>query len=105
MAKLRFTNKAVEDLTSIWNYTFKTWSERQADEYYEMLISACRRILVSSLVPARLYTEISPDLYGVKAGYHLIFFKTIICSLYRCNTACNMLSGRGDSNSQESHRV
>ena len=77
MAKLRFTNKAVEDLTSIWNYTFKTWSERQADEYYEMLISACRRILVSSLVPARLYTEISPDLYGVKAGYHLIFFKTI----------------------------
>ena len=77
MAKLRFTNKAVEDLTSIWNYTFKTWSERQADEYYEMLISACRRILVSSLVPARLYTEISPDLYGVKDGYHLIFFKTI----------------------------
>ena len=77
MAKLRFTNKAVEDLTSIWNYTFKTWSERQADEYYEMLISACRRTLVSSLVSARLYAEISPDLYGVKAGYHLIFFKTI----------------------------
>jgi toxin ParE1/3/4 len=77
MAKLRFTNKAVEDFTSIWNYTFKTWSERQADEYYEMLISACRRTLVSSLVPARLYAEISPDLYGVKAGHHLIFFKTI----------------------------
>lgn len=38
MAKLRFTNKAVEDLTSIWNYTFKTWSERQADEYYVWLV-------------------------------------------------------------------
>lgn len=39
MAKYRFTNKAVEDLASIWNYTFDNWSERQADLYYEMLIA------------------------------------------------------------------
>ncbi len=77
MANLRFTNKAVEDLTSIWNYTFKTWSERQADEYYEMLISACRKALSLKFLPARLYNEIAPDLYGIKSGHHLIFFKRI----------------------------
>ncbi len=38
MAKYKLTNKAVEDLANIWNYTFEVWSERQADKYYEMLI-------------------------------------------------------------------
>ena len=27
MAKIRFGSKAVEDLTSIWNYTYRTWSD------------------------------------------------------------------------------
>lgn len=77
MAKLRFSNKAVEDLASIWNYTFKTWSERQADEYYEMLISACGKTLIENLFPVRSYNEITQDLYGIKAGHHLIFFNRI----------------------------
>ena len=77
MTEQRFTKKAVEDLTSIWNYTFKTWSEGQADEYYEMLISAYKRILTANPFPVRSYNEIAPDLYGIKAGHHLIFFKYI----------------------------
>lgn len=77
MAKLRFSNKAVEDLTSIWNYTFITWSERQADEYYEMLISACGKTLIENLFPVRPYNEIAKDLCGIKVGHHLIFFRCI----------------------------
>ena len=38
MAKYFITKKAVEDLSSIWDYTFETWSEKQADEYYSSLI-------------------------------------------------------------------
>lgn len=34
------SSKSVEDLTYIWNYTYRTWSERQADEYYNMLVSS-----------------------------------------------------------------
>lgn len=30
MAKFYLTNKAVEDLGEIWNYTIETWSENQA---------------------------------------------------------------------------
>ena len=33
MAKYSLTRKAVEDLSKIWNYTFDTWSENQADTY------------------------------------------------------------------------
>lgn len=75
MAELRFTNKAVADLTSIWQYTFNTWSERQADEYYKLLIAACRKTLATPL--AKPYDEIAPELYGIKAGHHIIFFKRI----------------------------
>ena len=38
MAKYYLTNKAVDDLTKIWNYTFDQLSEQQADKYYQMLI-------------------------------------------------------------------
>ena len=43
MAKYNLTNKAVEDLAKIWDYTFEQWSEQQADNYYEMLIQ-CRLV-------------------------------------------------------------
>ena len=31
MAKYHFTNKAVEDLSGIWDYTYDIWSEKQAE--------------------------------------------------------------------------
>ena len=34
MASFHLTNKAVEDLAEIWNYTIDKWSENQADHYY-----------------------------------------------------------------------
>jgi toxin ParE1/3/4 len=40
MAKFKLTNKAVKDLSEIWNYTFDTWSESQADKYYKLILNA-----------------------------------------------------------------
>ena len=34
MVKFQLTEKAVQDLNRIWNYTYETWSEDQADDYY-----------------------------------------------------------------------
>lgn len=42
MAKFLLTNKAVEDLDKIWNYTVDKLSEEQADKYYQMLIDSCK---------------------------------------------------------------
>ncbi len=45
MAKYKLTNKAVEDLSKILDYTFKNWWERQADKYYCSHISNCQEIV------------------------------------------------------------
>ena len=37
MAKYFFSNKAIEDISLIWDYTYKKWSENQADKYYKTL--------------------------------------------------------------------
>ncbi|MBU3676414.1 MAG: type II toxin-antitoxin system RelE/ParE family toxin, partial [Chitinophagaceae bacterium] len=44
MAKYYFTKQAVEDLSAIWNYTLETWSEKQADAYYALLIASCQEV-------------------------------------------------------------
>jgi len=37
MAKLIFRQEAIDDITDIWDYTTKKWSEEQADKYYGMI--------------------------------------------------------------------
>jgi len=37
-AKFRISEKAVEDLEKIWQYTYETWSKDQANRYYNLLI-------------------------------------------------------------------
>lgn len=44
MAKVKFRQEAIDDLSSIWEYTYNEWSENQADEYYHLIKSACSEI-------------------------------------------------------------
>jgi hypothetical protein len=46
MAKYFLTNKAVEDLSNIWDYTYEVWSESQAGKYYKLFIGFCKEISV-----------------------------------------------------------
>ena len=41
MASFILSNKAVEDLSSIWTYTVEVWSEEQADKYYYNILDYC----------------------------------------------------------------
>lgn len=77
MAKYHFTNKAVEDLTNIWNYTFETWSERQADMYYNMLIESCQKIVENPWLYGFKYDEITEGLRGFRAYKHIIFYQIL----------------------------
>ncbi len=76
MAKFKLTNKAVEDLSKIWNYTFEVWSEKQADKYYESLISNCQEIAENPLL-GRNYDGITQSLLGIKTNRHIIFYRTL----------------------------
>ena len=74
MNKLIFTNKAVDDLSSIWEYTARTWSVSQAERYYNLLIDCCRMISESKITTSRRYDEVMAGLSGVRAGRHIIFY-------------------------------
>ncbi len=64
MPEYRLTNKAVDDLSNIWDYTFDTWSENQADDYYRHLIRNCQ-LLAENPGLGRKYVEVNQNLMGL----------------------------------------
>jgi toxin ParE1/3/4 len=76
MAIYKFTKKAVEDISEIWNYTYYKWSENQADRYYKMLIENCSEIAINPEL-GKNYLEIAENLLGIKAGRHIIFYRKL----------------------------
>ena len=76
MPKYHLSNKAVEDLTKIWEYTFEIWSEEQADNYYEDLISNCQKLGENQFL-GRNYTEVNDEIFGFKSDQHLIFYRIV----------------------------
>ncbi|WP_010182847.1 type II toxin-antitoxin system RelE/ParE family toxin [Aquimarina agarilytica] len=76
MSKYKLTNKATEDLTLIWDYTFEVWSEKQADKYYNELVLVFNEIALNPTL-GRPYNQVKNKLLGVKSGRHIIFYEII----------------------------
>jgi toxin ParE1/3/4 len=76
MAKYNLTNKAVEDLTIIWEYTFDKWSEKQADKYYELLLDSCQDIANNPDL-GKNYSGVKNELFGLKTNRHIIFYRKL----------------------------
>ncbi len=76
MGRLKFTNKAVEDLSQIWFYTCDKWSVNQADLYYQMLLENCRDLAANPDL-GKKYSAVADDLLGLIAGRHIIFYRRI----------------------------
>ena len=74
MAKYQLTNKAVEDLANIWDYTFEVWSEAQADKYYNYLLD-CFQNLAENPKLGKTYFEVIEHLLGYRALQQIIFFR------------------------------
>jgi len=76
MANYILTNKAVEDLSNIWNYSFEVWSESQADKYYYILLDSCQE-LADEKVFGKKYEDISDNILGFRVGQHIIFYRKL----------------------------
>ena len=76
MANYILTNKAVYDLSEIWNYTIDCWSEKQADFYYQMLLDNCKEIAENPAL-GKNYEEILKQIYGHRAGRHITFYRKL----------------------------
>lgn len=75
MAKYHISNKAVEDLSSIWKYTLENWSELQADIYYRELVNTFKSIAERPCFFDREYVEIHSGLFSRKCKKHLVFYR------------------------------
>ena len=77
MANFKLTNKAVEDLTRIWDYTFGKWSEEQADKYYALLLESCQNIADNPDL-GKNYVGVKDELFGLNTNRHIIFYRKSI---------------------------
>jgi len=76
MAKVILRQKAIDDLNSIWDYTFEKWSEKQADKYYATIKMTCNGIGESPNI-GKEYDRVSRNLLGLKSGKHIIFYQVL----------------------------
>jgi toxin ParE1/3/4 len=76
MAKYFLTNKAIQDLSEIYEYTYRYWSETQAEKYYLELIDFCQTLSENPNI-GKVYHEINSDLLGFHIQKHIIFYKSI----------------------------
>ena len=76
MAKYYLTNKAVDDLSEIWNYTIETWSKLQAEKYYNLLLTSCDDLSKKPEL-GKNYDIVTQGILGFKSGEHIIFYSII----------------------------
>ncbi len=76
MAKIIFRQEAIHDINEIWSYTFKKWSEKQADKYYSALEFACIQLGQYPEL-GKEYDGIQKNLLGLRTGKHIIFYQVI----------------------------
>lgn len=76
MAKYYFTNKALDDLTEIWDYTVEKWSQNQAEKYYNLIMASCMD-LANNPQLGKSYEILSLNILGYKCGQHIIFYRVI----------------------------
>ena len=77
MAKFSFTNRALDDLIEIWDYTVEQWSKNQAQTYYNLIMASCMDLANNPRL-GRSYNVISQNLLGYKCGEHIIFYQEIV---------------------------
>ena len=76
MAEYLITKKAVHDLSEIWEYTVETWSEKQADKYYNLLLDSFQQIADKPEL-GKNYKGITKKLYGLKIKKHIVFYRKL----------------------------
>ena len=73
MGKYKLSNRAVDDLAKIWDYTFDEWSEKQADKYFQLLLASCQDLADNPNFGKKYEIGIE-NIFGYKSNEHIIFF-------------------------------
>ena len=74
--KYRISQKAIEDLESIWEHTFHKWSKKQADRYYDLLIAEIE-FISENFMTGRSAQQTRKNYRVTRVKSHLIFYRKI----------------------------
>ena len=68
------SEEAINDLEDIWLYTLKTWSQKQADRYYNLLINEIEYIS-THFDSGKIKDHIKQGYRASKVKSHIIFYR------------------------------
>ena len=74
MRRYELSRKAESDFIEIWNYTFDTWGESQADRYTSDLKRTCNELANNPQI-ARSVAEIKSGYLKYRVGKHYLYFR------------------------------
>jgi toxin ParE1/3/4 len=76
MSRYVLSPRAQQDLDEIWNYTAKTWGERQAEAYMRLLQRAIETVADD---PRRGHPceEVRTGYRRYSAGAHMLFYRAV----------------------------
>ena len=72
--RYRITLEALDDIENIWFYTFKNWSQKQADRYQNLILNEIE-YLSENPESGKDFRNIRKDYRCSKIKSHLIFFR------------------------------
>ena len=74
--KYKLSVKSLDDIEGIWVYTFKNWSEKQADRYLNLILAEIE-FLSENPESGKDFRKIRKDYRCSKVKSHLIFFRLL----------------------------
>jgi len=72
--KYKISQEALNDLENIWLYTFKNWSSKQADRYYNLVFDEIE-YLSENPNSGKDYSVVRKGYLRSKVKSHFIFYK------------------------------
>ncbi len=72
--KYRISKQAIDDLNTIWIYTFHKWSKDQADRYYDLIIGEIE-FIANNYTTGKSTEQTRKNYRVAKVKSHLIFYR------------------------------
>lgn len=73
MGRYALRPKAIEDLDSIWEYTTRTWTQKQAEKYIRLLTAGFERIAEKPTIGSPC-DDIREGYRKYRVGHHVVFY-------------------------------
>ncbi|MFZ6664619.1 type II toxin-antitoxin system RelE/ParE family toxin [Peijinzhouia sedimentorum] len=74
--KYRISKQAIDDLNTIWIYTFNKWSKEQADRYYDLIIGEIE-FIADNYLTGKSVEQTRKNYRVMKIKSHLIFYRKV----------------------------